>query len=86
MYTTSNCSYCWRAKELLDRKRVPYEEVDVEGDQETRRWLVKVTGRRTVPQIFIGGRPIGGCDELHELERRGELDRLLSAGDEAHGV
>jgi glutaredoxin 3 len=86
MYTTSYCPYCWRAKALLDQKRVPYEEVDVEGDQETRRWLVKVTGRRTVPQIFIGGRPIGGCDELHELERRGELDRLLSAGEEAQPV
>jgi glutaredoxin 3 len=77
VYTTEYCGYCRRAKQLLDGKRVAYEEVDVTSDDARRAWLVETTGRRTVPQIFIAGRPVGGYDDLVALERRGELDRLL---------
>jgi len=79
MYTTQICPYCIRAKMLLRQKGVAYEEIDVSGDDEKRRWLVEVTGRRTVPQIFIGDEPIGGFDELRALELSGELDRKLAA-------
>jgi glutaredoxin 3 len=84
MYTTRVCPYCIRAKALLQRKGVPFQEIAVDGDYEARAWLVQATGRRTVPQIFIGELPIGGSDELHALERAGELDRLLY--DEAEGA
>jgi glutaredoxin 3 len=77
MYTRQFCGYCTAAERLLDGKGVAYENIDCSGDREKRRWLVEVTGRSTVPQIFIGGRPIGGYDELRALERSGELDRLL---------
>jgi glutaredoxin 3 len=78
MYRTPACGYCVGAKMLLQKKGVPFREVDVVGDAETRIWLVQVTGKRTVPQIFINGRPVGGYDDLRELDRRGELDRLLA--------
>lgn len=78
VYTTDWCSYCARAKALLQRKGVPFIEVDVGDDPATRAWLKKETGRHTVPQVFIGGKAVGGCDDLHALERSGELDRLLS--------
>lgn len=78
IFTTSFCPYCDRAKALLRNRDIPYEEVDVSGDAERRAWLVEASGgRRTVPQIFIDDRPIGGCDELHALDRGGELKRLL---------
>ena len=79
LYTKSNCPYCVRAKALLGRKGVAFEEIDVSRDDEKRAWLVKATGRRTVPQIFIHGEPIGGSDELHELDRKGELQKKLAA-------
>ncbi len=78
IYTTPWCGYCRRAKALLDRKSVSYQEIDVDNDLEKRRWLVEATGQSTVPQIFINGASVGGCDDLHELDRRGGLDRLLS--------
>jgi len=78
IYTRKWCGYCTAAQNLLDEKGVEYEHVDASGDQQTRAWLVQVTGRRTVPQIFIDGKSIGGYDELRALERRGELDRLLA--------
>lgn len=77
IYTTVYCPFCRLAKELLAGKRVPYEEVDVTDDADTRRWLAAASGRRTVPQIFVDERPIGGFDDLSELDRRGELDALL---------
>ena len=77
IYTTPYCAFCVRAKRLLDRKKVPYEEIDVAGDDEARVRLMQRTGRRTVPQIFIGERHVGGSDDLHALEERGELDPLL---------
>jgi glutaredoxin 3 len=79
VYSAVYCSYCHRAKELLRRKGVEFEDVDVTYDAEARRWLVETTGRRTVPQIFIGERSIGGFDELSELDAAGELDRLLAS-------
>jgi len=78
IYTTSWCPYCVRAKRLLDKKGISYEEVDVESDDETRARLVQQTGRRTVPQIFIGEHHVGGSDDLHELEAQGRLDSLLT--------
>ena len=77
LYTTEMCGYCVRAKALLKKRDVPYKEIDVTNDDETRTWLTKVTGLRTVPQIFIDGNPIGGSDELHALDRSGELEKLL---------
>lgn len=81
IYTTTYCPYCVKAKKLLDKKGVGYEEVNVEGDDEMRATLVERTGgRRTVPQIFIDGELVGGCDDLHSLEASGKLDELLSLG------
>ncbi len=79
IYTTEFCPYCVRAKQLLQRKGIGYQEIDVSDDAEQRRTLVQRTGRRTVPQIFINEQSIGGCDELYALERAGRLDPLLSA-------
>lgn len=78
VYTTTSCAYCVRAKTLLKGRNVPFEEVDVTDDAEKRAWLVKASGgMRTVPQIFIDGTAIGGSDELHALDRSGELEKLL---------
>jgi glutaredoxin 3 len=78
VYTTSVCPYCDRAKALLRKRDVPFEEIDVSNDQEKRTWLVSASGgRRTVPQIFIDDTPIGGSDDLHALDRSGELEKLL---------
>lgn len=80
IYTSVACGYCSRAKRLLQEKQVPYEEVDVSYDVEMRRLMMdKAGGRMTVPQIFIGETHVGGCQELYELERAGELDPLLNA-------
>jgi glutaredoxin 3 len=80
IFTTSYCPYCIQAKRLLDKKSVPYEEVDVGGDDALREEMVAAAGgRRTVPQIFIGGQPIGGFEELWALEQSGRLDQLLEA-------
>jgi glutaredoxin 3 len=78
VYTTDYCPYCDRAKALLERRGIPFEEIDVSHDPEKRAWLVGATGRRTVPQVFIKGEPIGGCDELHALDRNGELAQKLA--------
>ncbi len=79
IYTTAWCPFCIRAKMLLDKKQIKYTEIKVDGDQEKRQEMTKLSGGRTVPQIFIGETPIGGCDEMFALERQGELDALLSA-------
>ncbi len=78
VYTTRVCPYCVRAKQLLTRKGVAFREIDVSEDAAERQSLVQRTGQRTVPQIFIAGRSVGGCDDLYSLERSGELDRLLA--------
>ena len=64
VYTTSICAYCIRAKMLLSKRGIPYEEINVSSDHDKRLWLVQVTGRKTVPQIFIHGQSIGGFEEL----------------------
>lgn len=78
MYTRKWCGYCTAAQRLLESKKIAFEQIDVTGDDEKRRWLVEVTGRTTVPQIFIDGKSIGGYDDLHALDVRGELDKLLA--------
>jgi len=82
LYRTRYCGYCALAARVLDQRGVPFTEIDVSSDHERRRWLAQVTGRRTVPQIFIDGRSIGGYEELAALARRGELERLLGVGPE----
>jgi glutaredoxin 3 len=77
MYTSVSCPYCVQAKRLLDRKGVSYREIDVTYDQAKRMEMISAAGRRTVPQIFIDERPIGGFEELYALEQSGELDGLL---------
>jgi len=77
IYTTPYCPYCVRAKRLLDRKGVSYEEIDVARDDEARIALSERTGLRTVPQIFIGEAHVGGSDDLHALEAQGKLDAML---------
>ena len=77
MFTTLVCPYCIRAKMLLKKKSVDFEEIDVSADHDMRAWLVKTTGRRTVPQIFINDEAIGGFDEMYALDQSGELDKKL---------
>lgn len=79
IYTTPWCGYCRRAKTLLDGKGADYREIRVDSDPERRAEMTSRSGRRTVPQIFIHGRSIGGCDELFQLDRDGRLDKLLGA-------
>lgn len=78
MYSTTWCGYCQRARGLLERKGVEIREIKVDEDPSQREVMVqKSGGRRTVPQIFIGERHVGGYDDLAALERAGELDKLL---------
>jgi glutaredoxin 3 len=79
MYTTRWCGYCVRAKALLDARGLEYEEVEVGDDPDFRVRLRDLTGGWTVPQILIGGEPIGGYTELWRLDRDGRLDELLAA-------
>jgi glutaredoxin 3 len=78
LYTTPMCPYCARAKTLLTGKGVAFEEVDVYMDASARKEMFEKSGRRTVPQIFIGDRHIGGCDDLQALDAAGGLDALLT--------
>lgn len=78
IYTTPWCPYCIRAKQLLDNKKVEYNEIDVSAP-DARANMTSLTGGRTVPQLLINDQATGGCDELHALERSGELDKLLNA-------
>ena len=85
IYTRQWCGYCTAAERLLKGKGVAFENIDCTGDNEKRKWLAEITGRTTVPQIFIDGRPIGGYDDMRALDQRGELDKLL-AGSSAPAV
>ncbi len=78
VYCTQFCPYCVRAKYLLEGKGVPFQEVDVTDDPGKRKWLIDATRQRTVPQVFINGKPVGGFDDLARLDRSGDLDRLLA--------
>jgi glutaredoxin 3 len=77
VYTGKNCPFCVRAKQLLMNKGIPFKEIDISNNEELSKEMIRITGKMTVPQILIQGKPVGGCDDLYELERRGELDRLL---------
>ena len=82
MYSSGFCPYCFAAKRLLAARGVPFAEIDVDFDPERRTEMIaRAGGRHTVPQIFIGDHHVGGCDELHALERAGELDALLDGVD-----
>ena len=79
IYTKSTCPYCHAAKALLRKKNAPFEEISVDGDRAGQEAMaVKANGRWTVPQIFIGDRHVGGCDDIHALDAAGRLDALLA--------
>ncbi len=77
IYTTGYCPYCFRAKDLLEQKGIAYTEIAVDNAPDKRAEMMRLSGRHTVPQIFIDQHPIGGCDDLYALNRRGDLDKLL---------
>lgn len=78
IYTWSRCPFCIRAKALLDLKGVKYTEYTIDGNEDARDQMSeRANGRRSLPQIFINDLHIGGCDDLHDLDHRGELDPLL---------
>ena len=80
IYSTPWCPFCIAAKRLLERKGVSYEDTDVSGSSELRQEMMRrAKGRHTVPQIFIGGKHVGGSDDLQALERAGKLDPMLAA-------
>jgi glutaredoxin 3 len=82
IYTTASCPYCLAAKALLEKKKAAFEEIGVDGDRAGRARMTELAGGRTsVPQIFIDGRHIGGCDDLYQLDSEGGLDPLLAAGE-----
>ena len=78
IYTKTTCPYCIKAKKLLDKKLVKYQEIDVTNNDELRLQLIELSGgRKTVPQIFIGDYHVGGCDDLYLLDESGQLDEIL---------
>lgn len=79
MYATRFCPFCMSARALLERKGVAFDEIRVDRDPTQRRVMTERSGRTSVPQIFIGETHVGGSDELHAIERSGELDRLLGS-------
>ncbi|MBQ0713402.1 MAG: glutaredoxin 3 [Porticoccus sp.] len=79
VYTTRSCGYCVAAKKLLTKKGVKYSEVTVDSDPAMRRKLITLSGRHTVPQIWVGETHVGGSDDLHRLDLSGQLDVLIAA-------
>jgi glutaredoxin 3 len=77
VYSSDFCPYCQRAKALLKERGAAFEEIVVDGKPDVRARMTEMTGRTSVPQIFIGERHVGGCDDLHALDARGELAPLL---------
>jgi len=79
IYTSPICGYCHAAKRLLNQKGVEYSEIDVIAHPDRKPEMIeRANGRRTVPQIFVGGTHVGGCDDLYELEQAGKLDPMLA--------
>lgn len=76
IYITATCPYCTAAKGLLNRKKIPFREINIDNDPAKRKWLSEVTGLKTVPQIFIDDHPIGGYQELVALDQSSQLDNL----------
>ena len=79
IYTTNICPYCVRAKQLLTTKGLDWTEISVEDADERTKMIERANGKRSVPQIFINNKHIGGCDDLYALEREKKLDELLAA-------
>lgn len=77
MYTTATCPFCLAARSLLSNKGVTWNEVAIDGDLKRREEMIERSGRRTVPQIFIGDHHVGGFDDLNALQQSGQLDGLL---------
>ncbi|AJI93850.1 glutaredoxin 3 [Yersinia ruckeri] len=77
IYTKATCPFCIRAKALLNSKEAAFQEIAIDGDMVKREEMIARSGRTTVPQVFIDGQHIGGCDDLHALDARGGLDPLL---------
>jgi glutaredoxin 3 len=77
VYSSDFCPYCQRAKALLQKRGAAFEEIVVDGKPDVRARMTEMTGRTSVPQIFIGERHVGGCDDLNALDARGELAPLL---------
>jgi len=81
MYSSDWCGFCMMARRLLDKKGVDVDLYPVDGNPTLRAEMMERSGRSSVPQIFIGGAHVGGCDDLHALDRSGQLDRLLAGED-----
>jgi len=77
VYVSGWCPYCQRATGLLAQKNLEFSEINIEDDEKLREEMYARSNRRTVPQIFIGDKHVGGCDDLIDLDRSGELDRLI---------
>ena len=77
IYSSQYCPFCFRAKSILQQKSVSFEDINVDMDSELKQEMMEKSGRRTVPQIWIGETHVGGCDELMALQRSGELDKML---------
>ncbi len=77
VYTRDYCAFCRHAKALLNSKGVDFEEIDISQDEALQEKIWQSSGRKTVPQIFVDGRPLGGFEEIRELDARGELDKIL---------
>lgn len=82
VYGSESCSYCLAARMLLKKKGLDYEDVLITRDADLREKMERLSGKSSVPQIFINDRPIGGFDELYTLDQSGELDRMLDASDD----
>jgi glutaredoxin 3 len=78
IYSSDYCPFCVRAKQLLTAKKVAFNEIRVDGERELRQEMMQKSGRHTVPQIWIGEKHVGGCDDLYALEREQKLDDLLT--------
>jgi glutaredoxin 3 len=78
LYVSDWCPYCQRAKDLLTQKQLIFDEINVDDDAKFREEMTARSNRNTVPQIFIGDKHVGGCDDLFALDRSGELDRLIT--------
>ncbi|MFA5959511.1 MAG: glutaredoxin 3 [Tatlockia sp.] len=77
MYSVAQCPYCVLARQLLDKKNISYIDIRVDEAPEKRQEMIEKSGRYTVPQLFIDGQSIGGCDDLYALDEQGKLDKLL---------
>lgn len=78
IYTTQYCPFCVRAKQLFEQKKIPYTEIAVDNNAALRQEMMAKSGQRTVPQIWINGTHVGGCDDLYALQRSGQLAQLLN--------